>query len=76
MANLIENEFSEDFGFIAPSALLLDNPAAAPSDFELPSQNLHSHTSTRYVSLSTDPATNRATPSKKGARINKEAFAF
>ena len=76
MANLTENDFSEDFGFIAPSALLLVNPAAAPSDFELPSENLHSHTSTRYASLSIGPATNRAMPSKKGARINKEAFAF
>lgn len=74
MASLTENEFSEDFGFIAPSASLLDNPAVAPSDFELPSQNLHSHPSKRYASLSTDPATNRATPSKKGARINKEAI--
>ena len=74
MGSLTENEFSEDFGFIAPSALLLDNPAAAPSDFELPSQNLHSHPSTRCAPLSTDPVTNRATPSKKGARINKEAI--
>ncbi|RYN55340.1 hypothetical protein AA0118_g8833 [Alternaria tenuissima] len=74
MANLTENEFSEDFGFIAPSALLLVNPAAAPSDFELPSENLHSHTSTRYASLSIGPATNRAMPSKKGARINKEGI--
>jgi hypothetical protein len=74
MASLTENEFSEDFDGAAVGLSSSNADGAMKPDFELPNQNLHSHPSTHYASLSTDPAINRATPSKKGARINKEAI--
>lgn len=71
MDNLTENEYLGDLDFAALSALLLDNPAVAPSDFQLHNQNLNSYPSTCSASPSNNSATNYATPIKKGTRISK-----
>ncbi|KAH6633789.1 hypothetical protein C7974DRAFT_393474 [Boeremia exigua] len=74
MDNLTENESVEDFDFVALSALLLTDPAVTPADFQHPNQNLNSCPSTSSAFPFNNPATNYATPSKKGARINKGAI--
>jgi hypothetical protein len=74
MDNLTENESFENPGLAALCALLLDNPAVAPADFQLHNQNPNSYPSTCSASPSNNFATNYATLSRKGARISKESI--